>query len=148
MKVFEHILVATDFSESSTAAVDMAVALATSFNAELTLLHAWEISVYPYMEYVLGPPDLMRDVEAAAARALEESLQTLKRRAPWAKSALRVGTPWRQILDAQRALRADLIVMGTHGRRGINHALLGSVAEKVVRFSEVPVLTVRPAADV
>lgn len=143
MQTFKRILVATDFSECSLRAVDLAVTLATAFRAELTLVHAWEIRVYPYMEYVLSSAELMSSLEQAAARKLEESLLELKKQVSWARSELRAGAPWQQILEASKGLHADLIVMGTHGRRGINHALLGSVAEKVVRFAEVPVLTVR-----
>jgi nucleotide-binding universal stress UspA family protein len=146
MQNFKHILVATDFSECSLNALDLAVSLSTAFSARLTLFHAWEIRAYPYMEYVISSTELMSSLEAAAARRLQQSLQELHERVSWAKSELRAGVPWQQILDASKELRADLIVMGTHGRRGINHALLGSVAEKVVRFAEVPVLTVHAGA--
>jgi nucleotide-binding universal stress UspA family protein len=142
MQTFKHILVPTDFSASSVRAVELATTLATVFNAELTLFHAWEISVYPYMEYVLSSQNLMRSLEKAAGQRLEESLLELKERVPRAESMLKAGVPWQEIVAACKALHADLIVMGTHGRRGINHALLGSVAEKVVRLSTAPVLTV------
>jgi nucleotide-binding universal stress UspA family protein len=142
MQTFKHILVPTDFSASSARAVDLAVTLATAFSAELSLFHAWDIPVYPYMEHVLSSQDLMSSLEKAAGHKLEESLLELKKRVSWAKSVLKAGVPWQEIVATSKALHADLIVMGTHGRRGVNHALLGSVAEKVVRLSEVPVLTV------
>jgi len=147
MQAFRHILVPTDFSESSVRAIEHALMLATAFNAELTLVHVWEIRVYPYMEYVLSSTELMSSLEQAARSRLDEALLQLKQRVPRAKSVLRAGVPWQEILDASKQLHPDLIVMGTHGRRGINHALLGSVAEKVVRLSEVPVLTVRADAS-
>lgn len=146
MQTFKHILVPTDFSASSVRAIELAADFASIFNAELTLFHAWEIPVYPYMEYVLNAQDLMSSVEKAAGRQLEESLLKLKKRVPRAKSMLKAGVPWQEIVAACKALHADLVVMGTHGRRGINHALLGSVAEKVVRLSTAAVLTVH--ADV
>jgi nucleotide-binding universal stress UspA family protein len=67
----------------------------------------------------------------------------VQQKLPQAKAILRSGVPWREILSAVEDVAADLVVMGTHGRRGVSHALLGSVAEKIVRLSPVPVLTVR-----
>jgi nucleotide-binding universal stress UspA family protein len=69
----------------------------------------------------------------------------LSRRAPGARGIFKVGNPWEQFLATIRAERPDLVVVGTHGRRWLAHAVLGSVAEKVVRLSPVPVLTVRGA---
>lgn len=145
MPMFKHILVPTDFSEASPQAIDFAVSLATTFSTELTLMHTWEVPVYPYMEFVLSSAELGASVEQAAGRRLQDAVELLKKRVPWAKSVLRTGVPWREILETAKGLRADLIVMGTHGRRGLDHALLGSVAEKVVRLSAVPVLTVHAA---
>jgi nucleotide-binding universal stress UspA family protein len=142
MKPFKQILVATDFSDCSRAAIDVAASIASKLEAELTLLHVWEIPVYPYMEFVLNSTELVNDVERAAANRLDQELRQLKATLPRSRSLLRMGIPWQQIVDASKALPAELIVLGTHGRRGIDHLLLGSVAEKVVRLSEVPVLTV------
>jgi nucleotide-binding universal stress UspA family protein len=90
------------------------------------------------------------DAEPTRA-AMEQELTALreKTKARWAKvtSVLEVGDVYDVILEVAKAQRCDLIVLGTHGRRGLSHALLGSVAEKVVRLSPIPVLTVRPGAS-
>ena len=142
MATFKSIVVPTDFSPFANHALDVAVQLVQDFGASLTLLHVWEIPVYPYMEFVLNSTELVNDVERAAANRLDQELRQLKATLPRSRSLLRMGIPWQQIVDASKALPAELIVLGTHGRRGIDHLLLGSVAEKVVRLSEVPVLTV------
>lgn len=145
MNTFKHILVATDFSTSSGAAVELALDMATRFEAGLTLLHVWEIPVYPYMELMLSSAEIANSVEKAASACLETKLKEIQSRLPRAKSRLATGLPWQQIVEAIKESKADLLIMGTHGRRGFAHALMGSVAEKLVRLSPVPVLTVRGA---
>jgi nucleotide-binding universal stress UspA family protein len=140
--IFGHVLIATDFTESAQCALDLAVAMAHKFEADLTLVHCWEAPSYAYGGGLYVPVDLITPIERGASRALEDALTELKKRVPKAKSVLRSGTAWEEILVAAAAIQADLIVVGTHGRRGLNRALLGSVAEKVVRMAEVPVLTV------
>ncbi len=146
MNNFKHILVATDFSVSSSGAVELAIDMATQFNAELTLLHVWELPVYPYMELMLNAADTTNSVERAAAECLEKKLREVRARLPRAKAVLKMGLSWQQIVEAIKESKADLLVMGTHGRRGFEHAMMGSVAEKLVRLSPVPVLTVRGKA--
>lgn len=146
MKTFKHILVPTDFSPSSAAAVALAIELATQLDAELTLVHAWDLPVYPYMELMLNAAEVTDSVEKAAAECLEKRLTEVRARLPRAKSLLKMGQPWQQIVAALDESKADLLVMGTHGRRGFAHAIMGSVAEKLVRLSPVPVLTVRGAS--
>jgi nucleotide-binding universal stress UspA family protein len=143
MKAFRHILVPTDFSETAGEALDYAVDLATKFEAELTLLHVYEFPVYSYWSGIYVPTV---DLYAAAKKATEDAALALRKR--WSKSEGLIveGMPWEQIAYLAKDRREDLIVIGTHGRRGISRALLGSVAEKVVRMSSVPVLTVRPQA--
>jgi nucleotide-binding universal stress UspA family protein len=140
--VFGHILIATDFTESARCALDLAVEMSRKFEADLTLVHCWEAPSYAYGGGLYVPVDLITPIERAANRALEEALTELRKRIPGAKSVLRSGAAWEEILLAAAAIQADLIVVGTHGRRGLNRALLGSVAEKVVRMASMPVLTV------
>jgi nucleotide-binding universal stress UspA family protein len=135
-------LVPTDFGSPSGRAVETAAELARTFGSQLTLLHIWEIPVYPYMEFLLETPDLVASVEAAATQRLAEALAQVRKSVPDARSILKMGVPWQQILDTISKEQPDLVVMGTHGRKGVSHALLGSVAEKVVRLSPVPVMTV------
>lgn len=141
MNTFKHILVPTDFGPASAEAVQLAVTLADKFGSELTLLHVWEIPVYPYMEFVLESGPLIDSVEKAAMHRLGEALRDVQKHVPGAKSLLKMGLAWQQIVEIIGAITPDVVIMGTHGRRGLTHALLGSVAEKVVRLSPVPVLT-------
>jgi len=134
------ILVAVDFEEPSGRAIEMARELAGPLGAELCLLHAYQLPLYTYPS--LEPqilPELLLEVPRAARHALEQ----LAAAVGVARTLLREGDPAAAILAAASEVGAKMIVMGTHGRRGLTHALLGSVAEKVVRRSEIPVLTVR-----
>lgn len=139
---FERILVATDFSDSAQQALEHALCIAEKFGSELTLVHSWEAPNYSYAAGLYLPVDVIAPIERAAVARLQEATTQLRLRFPAAKSMLRSGVPWEEVLGAATAVKADLIVMGTHGRRGLERALLGSVAEKVVRMSTVPVLTV------
>jgi nucleotide-binding universal stress UspA family protein len=148
MPAFEHILVATDFGDASERALDVAVELAEKFSASLTLVHTYEIPTYVYAEMGgFSPVDLLTPVEDVAKQQFEVALATLRKRLPRAKGILRRGDPRAEILAAIDVTQADLVVMGTHGRRGLAHAFLGSVAEKTVRTSKVPVLTIRAADE-
>src|SRR5262245_53941470 len=138
MKQFKHILLPTDFETSSAGALEAAVGLAQAFGAKLTLLHVWEIPIYPYMEFMLNS-EMIASVEARALKRLGDVLQSVQQALPAADSILKTGLPWSGILEAAAEVQADLVVMGTHGRRGVNHVVLGSVAEKVVRLSPIPV---------
>ncbi len=141
MQTFKHILVPTDFAKASAEAVKLAVSMAKAFDAKLTLLHVWELPIYPYMDFMLNS-SVIGEVEDAAVKGLEAALPNLKKSLPTAESKLKNGLPHQGILDAVAELGADLVIMGTHGRHGLSRITLGSVAEKVVRLSPVPVLTV------
>ena len=146
MNEFKHVLVPVDFSESSARALDVAVDLAARYGASLTLVHACETPVYGYSPAGAIPFDYLTPLQDAAGRELREALAAIHARCPDARALLRSGVPADEILATAAERGADLIVMGTHGRRGIRHMLLGSVAERVVRASPVPVLTVRDRA--
>ncbi|MES1177864.1 MAG: universal stress protein [Myxococcales bacterium] len=140
---FKHILAATDFSDCSARALDLAIELAGQLDAQLTLVHTWEIPSLGYGAAMYFPGDVLTPIENAARAQLEEVTNAVKKRVPRANSVLRVGAAWDEIIAAAASVHADLIVLGTHGRRGVSRALLGSVAERVVRLSPVAVLTVR-----
>lgn len=142
MKTFKHILVPTDFEATSGEVLDVAIGLAKAFGAQLTLLHVWEIPIYPYMEFMLNS-EVITSVEERAVKRLASGLEKVREVLPDADSKLMTGVPWGGILEAINECKPDLVVMGTHGRRGVDHLMLGSIAEKVVRLSPVPVLTVR-----
>jgi nucleotide-binding universal stress UspA family protein len=139
MSAFRHVLVATDFGKPAERAAELGVTFAETFGAKLTLLFVLSIpnSVYATSSYLQ-----FGELEREARRALDKESARLSERFPQLASALRTGTPWEEIIEAAKELGADLIVMGTQGRRGLPRALLGSVAEKVVRMANVPVLTV------
>jgi nucleotide-binding universal stress UspA family protein len=94
------------------------------------------------MEFMLNS-EVIASVEERAVKRLESGLEKVRQVLPNADSKLMTGVPWGGILDAIGECKPDLVVMGTHGRRGVDHLMLGSIAEKVVRLSPVPVLTVR-----
>jgi nucleotide-binding universal stress UspA family protein len=137
-----RIVVPTDFSPAAEKALDTAIELARVLGATIVVMHSYEIPSYAYLE-ALATPEFMTALEQAARNALEDSVLTRKGIDVPLVTALYCGTPHEQILVAVQQHAAGLVVMGTHGRRGIAHALLGSVAEKIVRLSPVPVLTVR-----
>jgi nucleotide-binding universal stress UspA family protein len=143
MGIFKHILVPTDFAESSEQAQKLALDMVRSSGSDLTVMHTCEVPVYAYTDMALAPIDLLSPVIDLAQKELAELMRRLRSDCPDAKSVLNVGVPWQQILAVVADTGVDLIVMGTHGRRGVSHALLGSVAEKIVRMSPVPVLTLR-----
>jgi nucleotide-binding universal stress UspA family protein len=143
MADIKNILVAVDFGKSSEKAMELGVELARKFDASLTLVHAYEIPSYAYPDAALFTAHLLAPVEDAARKQLESTLVTVQERVPGAKVILRKGAAATEILAVIDEVHPDLVVTGTHGRRGLSRTLLGSVAEKVVRLSPVPVLTVR-----
>jgi universal stress protein A len=136
---FKHILVATDFGEHAKLAVEFALSLAAKFDAQLTLLHAQYVAPPAYDVGVAWPVEALG---SAAQKALDQALAQAKQRYPTTDAMLQVGYPADVIVKAAEKRSSDLIVIGTHGRRGVSRMLLGSVAEKVVRSAHVPVLTI------
>ncbi len=143
MSLFQHILVPVDFGEPSEHAVDLAVEMAIRCDAKLTLFHAGPTPASYYAAYGEGITFPDGELQTRANAMLAAALARAQTRYPRADSAVTIGTPWEEILGAVKARAADLVVMGTHGRRGVAHVFLGSVAEKVVRHATVPVLTTR-----
>ena len=140
------ILVPTDFSEPSADALGYAKNLAGVLGASIHLLHVvqdplaepWGLESYGPM-----PPDIFRQIKARAQEELEKSLSEADRKTYNATLVTTEGAPFSQIIEYAKMHPVDLIVMGTHGRGALAHAILGSVAERVVRFAPCPVLTVR-----
>jgi len=141
-----HILVPIDFDETSDCALELAAGLAQAFGASLTLLHTVDIPPYAYANFgaALPPPDVLGTLERRAREELDGRLRKVQAALPGAKAILTTGVPWREILAAVENVSADLVVLGTQRHRWLEHALLGSVAEKIVRASPVPVLAVPP----
>src|SRR5262245_8871001 len=137
------ILVATDFSPAAAAALDCAAEFARRFDAEIQLLHVLPSLVQYGPIAGIAPPPLewLETVRTQTKTQLAKEAGRVE--GVKVTSELRDGSIHEGVLWAATASKADRVVLGTHGRRGISHALLGSVAEKVVRLSPVPVLTVR-----
>ena len=140
--MFRHILVAMDFAAASGRALELALELAKPGKARITLLHVCEIPAYTHTEIGLSPVDLLAPVADAAEQRLAALVAATRARHPDVAAAFKLGSPHEQVLAVAAELGCDLVVMGTHGRRGLAHAALGSEAEKVVRLCPVPVLTV------
>jgi nucleotide-binding universal stress UspA family protein len=140
MWTIKKILVATDFTPASQPAVDAAVVLAAKFDAALVLMHAYHIPLSPAPTYN-SLAQLTTFVEGCARKELRELAGTYGDRGVRIDTCLYVGSPWEQILRAAKEHGADLIVVGSRGLRGLPRALLGSTAERVVRYAPVPVLT-------
>ena len=145
MKVqIKRILCPVDFSDSSDHAMRYAAALAGTFGAELTLLHV----VAPVVSALPGEtalPDMlnMDEIVEACRERLEQTVGTLAADGLTVQHKVVNGVPFIEIIRYARDVKTDLIVMGTHGRTGLVHLLIGSVAERVVRKAPCPVLTVR-----
>jgi nucleotide-binding universal stress UspA family protein len=140
-------LVPSDFSAASTAAIEYATDLARRLDARLRLIHVFQIPVFAVPDTVVpvSPETAVSLREAVGQRLESERAQVEKSGVP-ATAQVLDGAPFVEIIRTARDLPADLIVMGTHGRTGLKHVLLGSVAEKVVRKAGCPVLVVRPPA--
>jgi len=140
-----RIVCPTDFSPTAGRAVAYAAEMARTFGAELTLLHVVPELNYPLRSFGMATafPHLREELHVRAA----EELDKVKAGIAGAKvnTLLRDGESHTQVLECAKEIGADLVVMGTHGHTGLRHAFLGSTAEKVVRLSECPVLTVRTA---
>jgi len=137
--MFEDILVPTDGSDCAAAAVEYAAELAARYGARVYVLSVVDSRAFDDMPH-------RETVEAAAEETVAGVRDDLADAGVTAETAVRVGIPHREVLDYADENEIDLVAMGTHGRTGVERYLLGSVTEKVVRLSDVPVLTV-PGTD-
>jgi nucleotide-binding universal stress UspA family protein len=145
MQTLKRILVPVDFSECSLAAVDWATLLALRFYSEIDVLHVWNPS--PFSLWTPYPGDTSEHLVSfdreLAGVDMKRILTRLESSGIPSRAIVESGDPLRTILRLAEEARYDVIVMGTHGRRGVSHLLLGSVAESVVRRAPCPVLTIR-----
>lgn len=140
--MFRHIVLATDFTEVSRPAEDTAAELAKTLAARLTVVHVCETPAFAAAASGLVGADLVAEPGNGHEAALGRLLWRLRGRRLAVEGLLRHGLPWEQIVAVVREVGADLVVTGTHGRHGIAHAYYGSVAERIVQQSPVPVLAV------
>jgi universal stress protein A len=142
MMAIERILVPIDFSAPSLKALDEAAEFSRPFNAELILMFVAERRFYE--SSVLVPDSgaiLQHEAEVAQAR-LEEICTGLRARGINCRAIVEGGVAYKAIVDTAKRIKASLIVISTHGRTGLAHVLIGSVAERVVQRSACPVLTI------
>ena len=146
---FTKILAATDFSEDSNHALTYAEEIARRYGAEMILLHV-DQPLAPVMIGELDPAidlgtmnRIAEEQRLLALKELDRTVGRLRDAGIKARSLLRVGVPFMEIINTAQSEGADLIVMGTHGRTGLSHMLMGSVAERVVRKANSAVLTIR-----
>ncbi len=145
MKI-ETILVPVDFSDDSDAAQEAALGLARKFGAKVVLLHAYHPPALMFAHYTVDPPPpTLTEIPEAAARRLDQELQKLLDAGIEAEAEVREGLAAQEICTEALERGCDLIVMGTRGRTGLSHVVLGSVAERTLRDAPCPVLTVRPS---
>jgi nucleotide-binding universal stress UspA family protein len=142
------LLVPTDFSESANAALDYAIELAAKVDGKIILLHAFEIPTVGFPDAsIAAATELGRRILEGARMGLDATLSARQDARVPIRACVEQDAPLQAILDVTRREKVDLILMGTHGRRGLSRALLGSIAEKVVRAAPVPVLVVRRTED-
>jgi len=148
MKGFNNVLFATDFSECSDFALDYALSLARQYQGRLNIVHVINEPVDLRGFYVphISFEKLEEEIEAGARKMMESFCRTNLGEFSNYETFIIPGIAYDEIIKKAVELNADLIVLGTHGRTGLDHVLFGSTAEKVVRKSPVPVLTIRAKA--
>ncbi|HZP44023.1 MAG TPA: universal stress protein [Candidatus Binataceae bacterium] len=149
MPTFNKILAPTDFSDDSKLALSYAIALAQKFGAEVIVVHV-DQPLAPVMIGDLSPGldmgtvnRIAEEQRLMALKELDQEIVRLRDAGIKARSLMRVGAPFLEIIHAAQSENVDLIVMGTHGRSGLAHVLMGSVAERVVNKAPCAVLTIR-----
>jgi nucleotide-binding universal stress UspA family protein len=145
MKSYRRILCPVDFSPFSKAALEDAASLARGMGSELCLLHAYQNPAYvlPLSGYVGPAGDVVARIRQQLGEELEALAEGPRSQGLGVQTLVLEGVPYSCIVDHAKEWRADLIVMGTHGRTGLQHLLAGSVCERVVRLAPCPVLVTR-----
>ena len=143
--VFKTILFATDFSEGSDFAFKAALSMAGKYDSKLIVIHVINEPVDLRGFYVphISFDKLEEEIEQGAEKLMEKFCRTHMQDFNNYETYVLPGIPYDEIIKKAESLNADLIVMGTHGRTGLDHVLFGSTAEKVVRKSPIPVMTIR-----
>lgn len=144
--MFKHILVPIDGSPTAALAVDKAIGLAKAFQARVTAIYV--IDPYPFAgvgtDFAYGQADYLSAANAEANAAIKAAKEVFEQAGvSVTTSVIEAHTAWRGVVQAAESLQADLIVMGSHGRSGLEKLLLGSVAQAVLAHSPLPVMVVR-----
>jgi nucleotide-binding universal stress UspA family protein len=146
MALIQKILAPIAFDDSSSASLDYAVRLAKQLGAAVRVAHVYPIPVYSFPDgSLITSADVAAKLSETAQKNLDGAVRARQGQGVELSSELLTGNPWEEIVKLAKSEQVDLIVMGTHARRGMARALLGSVAEQVLRTSSVPVLVVHPS---
>lgn len=142
MPVIRKILVPVDFSDASKNAAKYAAELGAQLSSpqapiSIDFLHVWQLA-----GFATPSSELAKDTERQLRDELEQFVVALEAKVP-VRSHLRLGIPYQEVIQAATDYQSDLVIMGTTGKSGLEHFLVGSVAERVVRAAPVPVVTVR-----
>jgi nucleotide-binding universal stress UspA family protein len=145
MKQFDTILFANDFSENSEHAFDYALTLAKKFEAKLVIIHVINEPVDLRGFYVphISFENLEKEIAESAEKMMEKFCRTKIRDFSKYETLVISGIPYEEIIKKAGEINAGLIVLGTHGRKGLDHILFGSTAERVVRNAPCPVMSIR-----
>jgi nucleotide-binding universal stress UspA family protein len=143
MITITKILCPVDFFPASDAAVNYAAGLAENYDAVIHLLHVVTPVAVGAYEYAIDTADIMGSMETAAMEEMNKLATALKRTGVKTEMELRIGDPYQEIKGAIESVKPDLIVMGTHGRRGVERWFIGSTTEKLLRHSPVPLIAIR-----
>lgn len=146
----KNILWPTDFSPLSLAAIDCIRGYRDVFKAKLHVIHVCLPPMTPIIgmpppaaaQLLMEPKDVLKPAEAQLKRLVEDKFGTPNR----VQYEAIIGTPWVEVCNYARENKIDLIILATHGRTGLRHVMLGSVAERIVQHAPCPVLVVRGAA--
>ena len=143
IKAIQHILTPIDFGQASDHALTMAIQLGQVLHARLTLMHVVQTPSIVGFDPGMGVAQYMDEVTAQARQSLSQYAQRVQGAGLACEAVTEIGSPFQLIVDYAATQQVDMIVMGTHGHTGLQHMLLGSVAERVVRLATCPVLVTR-----
>jgi nucleotide-binding universal stress UspA family protein len=144
------ILVATDFSDDADAAIETGIELAKTFGAKVELFHAFHVDI-PAIYAGFGgdfakPQDVLEPIRQAAEAAMDQLVERVSSKDVEVQGRVAMDYASRAILDEAERVLADMVVLGTRGLTGLEHLVLGSTAERVIRMAKCPVLTVKKPA--
>jgi len=149
-QTFKKILFPTDFSVASDYALAYAVSVAKQFKAKLFILHVVDMSYDISGFYIphISAETLQQEMKDWAEKMLKKLTIRMPRSIKAYESAIKIGIPHKEIIKFAKDKDIDMIIMGTHGKTGVDHFFFGSTTERVLKQADCPVLTIRPPKDI